>query len=373
MKKHNNLSLLLVEDEIHHAESLFDKLKKTEFHPLTTEHETSLDNAIKRLNTESFDLTFLDISLPESDGLDSYIKIQSNFPEQPIIILTNGDEEHIAIQCIKSGARDYINKSALCENRISSIIRNTIEHKMLENEFRQNIKFQIIGRLTCGLVHDLRNHLTAMLGYTDMIKKELYPDSKLQRYTDTIKNAGNRAATLTKKILDFVKKPETAISKVNIHEILEEVISLINVNSLIQVKKEFKAPEYFVAGDSDLLQNAFLNIAVNARDSINPERGSITFRTDTAMITSADGKRISEELLPCTFMVISIIDNGEGIEKDILKHIFEPFFTTKKNQGSGLGLTYVSRTIKNHSGFIEVTSKKDDGCKFDIFLPIWNK
>lgn len=368
MKKHNNLSLLLVEDEQHHAEKIVEKLKKTEFHPFTTEHETSLENAMERLKREKFDLTFLDISLPKKDGHDSYLTIQSSFPEQPVIILATSEDEHIAIKCIRSGARDFINKSSLCENRISSIIRNTMEHIMLENEFRQNIRFQIIGRLTCGLVHDLRNHLTAMIGYTEMIKKELYRDSKLHQYATTVNKAGNRASALTKKILDFVKKPGSAITKVNIHEVLDEVISVINVNSLFQVQKEFSAEEFIIAGDADLLQNAFLNIAVNARDSIPHERGSIVFKSKNTTVT--ENANISEDFLPCKFIVISIIDNGEGIDKDILNHIFEPFFTTKNDKGTGLGLTYVNRTIKNHNGFIEVTSKKGHGCKFDIFLPL---
>ena len=373
MNKDSNLSILLIEDNQTQANKLLEKLKKTEFHPLTTKHITSLDDAIESLHAEKFDLTFLDISLPNKEnGLSSYLKIQSLYPKHPVIIMAKSDEEHIAIKCIQSGARDFVNKSALCENRISSIIRNTMEHSMLENEFRQNIRFQIIGRLACGLVHDLQNHLTAMIGYTGLIKKELYIDSKLQKHADIIIKAGNRASTLTKKILNFVKKPETTIQKVNIHEILEEVISVINVNRLIEVKKEFNAKEYIVSGDPDLLQNAFLNIAVNARDAISQIRGSIMFKTEIATVKISNGKKIPAELLPCRFLVISIIDNGEGIDKEILKHIFEPFFTTKQKDGTGLGLAFVYRTIKNHNGLIEVTSKKEKGCRFDIYLPLVN-
>ena len=245
------------------------------------------------------------------------------------------------------------------------------ERKQLEERFRQMQKMDAIGQLAGGVAHDFNNQLTGILGYADILRSQLKDDKHLH-YVENILSGSHRAADLNKKLLAFARKGKYESVIVDIHNVIREVVEFLehSIDKKIEVKLLFNATPSFTRGDPSQIQNAFLNLAINASDAMT-EGGHIIFETDTCDLGKAACDELPFELLPGPYLHISVIDSGGGIQDDVLKHIFEPFFTTKElGKGTGMGLAAVYGTVKQHGGAISVSSKKDKGTTFDIYFPL---
>lgn len=251
--------------------------------------------------------------------------------------------------------------------------RQAEEEKVhLEEQLRQIQKMEAIGQLAGGIAHDFNNMLGAISGYADMIKRKFAQDNpKLEKYVTQIFNAAQRAADLTIKLLTFAHKGKFEITVVNIHKTIQDVIYLLEhtIDKDITIMQQLNAKPSSVTGDSTQLENAILNLAVNARDAM-PKGGTLTFTTG---IIDLDEKYIKDhpyEIKQGTYLMLSVTDNGIGMDENTRQKIFEPFFTTKDvGKGTGLGLATVYGIAKSHGGFIEVNSESGKGSTFKIYLP----
>jgi CheY-like chemotaxis protein len=159
---------------------------------------------------------------------------------------------------------------------------------------------------------------------------------------------------------------------VDVHAIVLEVIGLLSrsLDPRIVLKPRLQAGKSVIAGDPDQIQNALLNLAINARDAIK-ETGEIVFETSVAELDARFCRETGIESPPGRFLVVSVSDTGQGMDQETLGHIFEPFFTTKKEGvGTGLGLSAVYGTVKNHLGAVTVYSESGHGTVFKIYLPL---
>lgn len=231
------------------------------------------------------------------------------------------------------------------------------EKRRLEDQVRQSRKMDAVGQLAGGIAHDFNNQLTGILGYADLLCKKIN-DKKLRKYAESIRTGAKRSSDLTGQLLAFSRKGQNRRTSVNIHMVIAEVISILerSIDKQIEIRKSLKADSPFVCGDPTQLQNALLNIAINARDAM-PQGGEL------AVSTSYDSSGRNLE--------ISIKDTGCGIPEDVQETIFEPFFTTKEEgKGTGMGLAAVYGIAKSHNGVIEVNSEVGTGTEFKLILPI---
>ena len=239
------------------------------------------------------------------------------------------------------------------------------EKRLLESELHQSEKMNAVGQLTGGIAHDFNNQLGGILGYADLIKCT-DDNEEIKKYAEHIITSAGRAADLTSKLLSFGRKGERIVKSVDLHDIIMETVAIAerSLDKKIKIWKTLDAGFFTVSGDPSQLQNAILNIVINARDAM-PDGGVLTVSTDNFIISRRDNDKNKQ------YIKISISDTGTGIPTENMDKIFEPFFTTKENgKGTGMGLASVYATVKEHYGLIKVHSVPEKGSRFEISLPV---
>ena len=247
------------------------------------------------------------------------------------------------------------------------------EKKELEEQLQQSQKMEAIGLLAGGVAHDFNNMLAVITGFSEMIKRKFAEDDPtLNEYTDRILNAAMSSADLVAKLLAFARKGRFKVVEADVNFIIQTVVGLLEHTSdkRINLIQKLKADDAVVMGDITQLQNAILNIAINAIDAM-PNGGKLTFAADIVNLDKKYRKHHSSMISPGTYVQITITDTGIGMSEETIKRIFEPFFTTKEpGKGTGLGLASVFGTIENHKGIIGVKSEVGKGTTFKIHLPL---
>ncbi len=249
--------------------------------------------------------------------------------------------------------------------------RDVTEYRELEQQLRQAQKMEAIGQLAGGVAHDFNNQLTGIMNYADLLREDL-SDPTHRLYANMILRAGERAADLTAQLLAFSRKGKFRVVEVDVHKTIAEVVSMLerSIDKRITTSQDLAADSSITMGDPTQLQNALLNLALNARDAL-PEGGKITMATE---VITADQDFIREHphnVAPGRYLAVKVSDTGIGMSPETQRHIFEPFFTTKDTgAGTGMGLAAVYGTIHNHNGTIEVQSRLGKGTTVTIFLPL---
>ncbi|MBF0544345.1 MAG: response regulator [Candidatus Riflebacteria bacterium] len=239
---------------------------------------------------------------------------------------------------------------------------------LLEERLRQSEKLEAIGQLAGGVAHDFNNQLSGILGNAELILLKL-ADPEIHSFAKNIVAISLQAGELTQQLLAFARKGKVVSLPVNIHSVVKEVVALLkhSIDRRIVISQNLQADPSTTLGDPTQLQNALLNLAINARDAM-PNGGELTFSTSLFYLLENTPKL---ELPTGRYLQIKITDTGLGMTKEVKNHLFEPFFTTKEaGKGTGLGLAAVYGAIKNHGGTISVYSEVGKGTTFNIFLPI---
>lgn len=245
------------------------------------------------------------------------------------------------------------------------------ERKNLENQLRQAEKMESIGKLAGGIAHDFNNQLASILGYTEMLSKRL-ESSQLQRYASYVKTAAERSAELIQQLLDFSRKGQQLSIPVDINGLIDEVIAILarSIDKRIRIRKLLNAGPIKILGDPTQLQNALLNLSINARDAM-PDGGELIFETEVTTLGEEFRKRHNYKVAPGTYLKVSTTDTGYGMDKATRERVFEPFFTTKAmGKGTGMGLASVYGAVLSHKGHINVYSEPQKGSSFHLYLPM---
>ncbi len=249
--------------------------------------------------------------------------------------------------------------------------RNTEEAmEQMEQRLRQAEKMEAIGLLAGGIAHDFNNQLAGLMGYADLLRDELSDLGHIE-YVDGIILGINRAAGLTEQLLAFSRRGKYFTLPVNINVIIKEVGSILrhSIDKKIVIRNRLCSGPPIVMGDPSQLQNAILNLAINARDAM-PDGGTLTFYTERLTLNQEFCDEQPYNIVPGNYIRISVIDTGIGMTQETLKHAFEPFYTTKEHgKGTGMGLAAVYGTIKNHKGSVDLFSQPGKGTEVRIHLP----
>ncbi len=231
----------------------------------------------------------------------------------------------------------------------------------------------MLGRLASGVAHDFNNILGGILGYAEMTRRKYGAASpEIDRYSKSIVNFTKRASELTKEILNFARPTKEGNHIFDVHEVLLEVMDLLKhlIDKKCQIKKEMFATSCHNYGSVSLLQNALINLALNACDAME-NGGILKFRTENKNLDEIDLSSIGLDIDPGLYLILSVEDTGHGMSEETLAKIFDPFFTTqKRGKGTGLGLPSVKRAVDELNGALKVESKVGRGTCFDMFLPV---
>ncbi len=242
--------------------------------------------------------------------------------------------------------------------RIMVVEQDITEKRSLENILSQSEKLAIIGQLAAGMAHELNNPLTAILANAQIIQSGLETGNELQESVELIIKASERAVQVVQNLLDFARKEDFHLVPTDIPITIQRSLELIH-HELVGHKVSLEyLPDYNmpkVLASDEHLQSVWLNLLMNAIDSMDKEPAKI---------------RISTKKMDETVQII-IGDNGRGIAPDHQKRIFEPFYTTKRSgKGTGLGLSISQRIVKQHGGEILVESQPGVGSQFIVTLPV---
>lgn len=236
-------------------------------------------------------------------------------------------------------------------------------------------KMEAIGQLAGGIAHDFNNNLTIIQGYCEFLLGRTELDPELRRVLKQINHSGRRSADLTRQLLAFSRRGMYEMQVVDMNEVVNETANLLSrsIHKNITLIPLSEATYPWVWGGSAQLQNAVLNLALNARDAM-PNGGVLTIKTENKSLDESLGQVHGFSFQPGDYVVVSVVDSGTGIEEGVIDHIFEPFFTTKKEQqGTGMGLAAVYGIAKSHGGAITVDSKIGEGTSFLLYLPVTQK
>ncbi len=247
------------------------------------------------------------------------------------------------------------------------VARDITERKKMEAAILHAQKIDSIGNLAGGIAHDFNNILAAILGSASIMRRHLSDRVRLAKYVEIIESSARRGSSLTRQLLTFARKTETIVAPVDIHALILDTLDLFSrsVTKDITVRTDLSAEQITVNGDDGQIQQALLNLFLNARDAM-PEKGVLTIAT--ASVPGAALPAGAPAKLTGPLVEIRITDTGCGIPREIQNRIFEPFFTTKDN-GTGLGLSVVYGVLQNHGGYITLESSEGQGSSFSLFLP----
>jgi len=264
--------------------------------------------------------------------------------------------------------KDY---SARLERSLAEQKAAEHEREELQQELFQTQKLDAIGQLAGGVAHDFNNQLGGILGFAELVRLKA-KDDRLIRYAENIINLGRRGAELTSQLLAFARKGEFQRLVVDLHQVITEVTDILEHTVLqkIDIRTQLNAERHNTLGDPTQIQNALLNLALNARDAM-PEGGVMLFRTGEIRLDEATSREMLFPLEAGNYIRVSISDSGAGIDEETRERIFEPFFTTKsRGEGTGMGLAAVYGTMKNLGGGIRVHSEVERGTTFDLYFPL---
>jgi PAS domain S-box-containing protein len=241
----------------------------------------------------------------------------------------------------------------------------------LEAELRQSQKMEAVGQLAGGIAHDFNNILTVLIGFSNLLQMKMKEDDPLRRYVDQIRVTSERAVNLTQSLLVFSRKQTIELKPQKINTLISGVQDLLLRLLREDVELVVRLPEKSVSvlADTTQIEQVLLNLTTNAQDAM-PEGGKLRIEVKETEVNRKTANALGLRK-PGRYGVISLTDTGIGMDGKTKEKIFEPFFTTKAaGRGTGLGLSIVYGIVKQHNGYITVSSKPAKGSTFYIYLPV---
>jgi PAS domain S-box-containing protein len=254
--------------------------------------------------------------------------------------------------------------------RMVGTVQDVTDRRLLEDQLRQSQKMEAIGRLAGGIAHDLNNALTAIAGYAELALGEVAPEHPARPDVEEIRRAAERAGSVTRQLLAFARKELLQPRVFDLNRTIASISRLLGrlLGADIEVQARLGDGTLPVLGDPGQVEQAVINLAVNARDAM-PGGGKLVLATARENVDEAFARR--HPPMPAgDYHVLRVTDSGHGMPRETQARIFEPFFTTKDvGKGTGLGLSMVYGTLKQIGGFIFVDSEIDRGTTFRLYFP----
>ena len=253
---------------------------------------------------------------------------------------------------------------------IASIGMDMTRHRALEEQLRQSQKMEATGLLAGGIAHDFNNILTVIIGYCSVMQMRMDQEDLNRGSVDQVLAAAERAAGLTKSLLAFSRKQVINPHQVDLNAIVRHVEHFLRrvIGEDITLQSDLCGEELYVLADSSQIEQIMMNLATNARDAM-PDGGVLSISTGVNNLEPAMAG------LGCCgpgrYALLTVSDNGTGMDEATKSKIFEPFFTTKEvGKGTGLGLAMAYGTVIQHNGQITVESEPGKGTSFKVYLPL---
>nr|NJM00849.1 PAS domain S-box protein [Desulfobacula sp.] len=310
--------------------------------------------------------------------------------EEGIALLTqNGYLKNHEIEFIDKDGRiaccsinaELVKKDTGQPERVVGILRDISEQKALEKEKKEleerlgrSQKMEALGLLAGGVAHDLNNILSGIVTYPELLAMDLEPDDPLRKSLDIIRSSGLRATEIVQDLLTLSRRGVITKDVINLNDLVSNFLQtpeyqkILSFHPNVVVEKMIRASFPYVKGSFVHLQKTVMNLISNAAEA-QPGGGAIRISTSNLHLDSP--LKGYDQVEKGDYIVLSVEDQGSGIEPEDLKRIFEPFFTKKVmgRSGTGLGMAVVWGTVQDHGGYIDIDSTPGEGTRFDLYFP----
>lgn len=253
----------------------------------------------------------------------------------------------------------------------ASLIEAAATRDMLEDRLRQSQKMEALGQLTGGLAHDFNNMLAIIIGNLSLLKRRLERgEHAVERYAEQALKGADRAATLTHRLLAFARKQPLAPEAIACNRLIAAMSDLLrrSLGESIRIETVAAPDLWTTQADANQLENAILNLAVNARDAM-PKGGRLIIETDNVHLDEAYAAQ-NPGVPAGQYVLVALTDSGSGMPPDVAAKAFDPFFTTKPvGQGTGLGLSQVYGFVRQSGGHVAIYSEPERGTTVRLYLP----
>jgi PAS domain S-box-containing protein len=252
----------------------------------------------------------------------------------------------------------------------AKITRDITQKKAVEDQLRQAQKMEAVGHLTGGVAHDFNNLLTVIMGNLEYLERILPPAQPSQRIIAAALRGASRAAILTHRLLAFSRLQPLRPETLSVNKLVAGMSDLMRrtLGEAVFIETVLAGGLWTTLADSNQLENALINLAINARDAM-PDGGKLTIETANTHLDDAYA-RMHDDVEPGQYIGIFVTDTGIGMSADIASQVFDPFFTTKEiGQGTGLGLSQVYGFIKQSGGHVKIYSEVGEGTTVKLYLP----
>jgi len=250
------------------------------------------------------------------------------------------------------------------------LIEDITEHLKIEAQLRQSQKMEVIGRMAAGIAHEFNNLLTVIQGDVGLLQCANPNQVDRAALLEQIMQASQRAATFTRQLLAFSRKQVLQPRVLNLSELVTRTKKMLSrlMGEKFEVEVHCQSEIVSLRADEGGLEQILMNLVLNARDAM-PDGGTVEIGSSIVTMTEADVLR-NPDARPGRFACMRVKDHGHGMSAQIMSRIFDPFFTTKDvGKGTGLGLSTIHGIVKQHEGWVEVTSEVGKGSTFEVFIP----
>ena len=388
------IRVLVIEDSKTHVQLIRGMLRQTNGANFSVEVFHELAGALDRLAQGDLDIILLDLTLPDSSGVDSCRRVTASAPTLPIVVLTGVDDEETAITALQCGAQDYLVKGQIDGNLLARSLRYAIERKRAELELkraRDELEIRVeertaeirrmeeaasrqkdelahiarlntMGEMASGLAHELNQPLTALIAFTygclQLLDADELDIEQIKQYMGEASGEATRAGEIIRRMRRLVSKRPPQKTSVDLNELIRDTVPLLEPGLDVQMEIDLADGLPRVTADKVQVQQVLLNIArnaVQAMDAIDTRSRRLIIKTDEL----ADEKCIAVE----------VSDTGPGLPPEDLQQLFEPFFT-RKSDGLGLGLSISRSIMEAHAGQLSARSNSHGGLTFRFTLPL---
>jgi signal transduction histidine kinase len=423
------VNVLLIEDELLRVPLIQQMLARSDDPVFNPVHRETLQGGLDRLHQGGIDLVLLDLSLPDSDGFGTFMRMHGAAPEMPIIVLTGRDDEALALETVKRGAQDYLVKDDVTHRWLIRSMRYALERNRAQQELkrardelekrvaertadlvRANQKLQqeiaerkraeqallesnrqlsaaleqlrktqqqiiqrerlhALGRMASGIAHDFNNALAPILGFSELLlirPENLNDHEKVKSYLEMIHTSAKDSAKVVSRLREFYRYREEA-----------ETFTAVAVNKLVQQVISLTQPKW---KDQSLAHGINIKINTELQDvpAVSGNETELREMLTNIIFNAVDAIPRNGTVTFRTFqrddaVVIQIVDTGVGMAEDVRARCLEPFFSTKSDHGTGLGLGIVYGIVRRHDGDISIESAVGKGTTVSISLPMYTQ
>jgi len=394
---------LIVDDSPIDAQLMQGMLANNESFVFNTVIVHSFSQASEHLRSNKLDLVILDLGLPDSQGIDTLIRLRRENLEVATVVITGLDNEDMGLAAIQQDAQDYLVKGTFDKSNLVRSIRYSLERKRVSETLRktneklivnekklmntladlsmahqelkdaqtqliQAEKLQSVGILAAGVAHEVKNPLAIILqGVEYLLKKVHADDANIRMVLENLDNAVHRADNIIRELLDVTSLTKIEFKLVNLNDIIDKICVLMQQQFekfKVNVVKQLQEQIPLIKIDPDRIEQVFVNLMLNAVYAM-VQGGQLVIKTYTVTFSDFDrekgvGRRKEDPFkIGETVIFCEIEDTGTGIPPEVLSKIFDPFFTTRRHMGgTGLGLSVVRSIMQVHNGRIDIKNNE---------------